>query len=199
MMREHPLVKNLLAAVTACALAGCSGTVADVSEEASVATQQSELIAACDPVMMQEAVEHSCVHSDFGPFEPVTAAALDQPVFVDVSVPHTAYVVTLPGAPHFGWAGRVAYIPEESGEYAFLLSRWRGLRIFDAATGTEVARECRYDVPEAVCGSLKSATVADLVAGVEYHLEFRSLFGSNSEFTLLIEEAAHPHTAVPLP
>jgi hypothetical protein len=143
---------------------------------------------------MAEVAEHACVHSDFGPFQPVTAAALGAPVFVDVSAPHTAYNITLPAHSFHGWAGRVAYIPEESGEFAFLVSRYRGLRIYDAATGVEVARECRYSVPSNVCGSLKKGIVADLEAGVEYHLEFRALAERNSQFTLVVEEAAHDHT-----
>jgi hypothetical protein len=195
MKMEHLFKKSLLAAGAAALLAACgTPTPEETAPEASMASQQDGLLASCDPVELAEVAEHACVHSDFGPFEPVTAAALGAPVFVDVSAPHTAYVITLPADPVQGWAGRVAYIPEESGEFAFLVSRYRGLRIYDAATGAEVARECRYSVPTNVCGSLKKGIVADLEAGVEYHLEFKAIAERNATFTLLVEEAGHEHT-----
>lgn len=196
MKMEPQSMQSLFAAAGAAfLLAACGTTAAEESApEATLDSQQEELLAACDPVELAEVAEHACVHSDFGPFQPVTAAALGAPVLVDVSAPHTAYVITLPAAPSFGWAGRVAFIPEESGELAFLVSRYRGLRIYDAATGAEVARECRYSVPADVCGSLKKGIVADLEAGVEYHLEFKALAERNSRFTLVVEEAAHDHT-----
>jgi hypothetical protein len=195
MKMEHLFKKTLLATGAAALLAACGApTPEEAAPESSLAAQQDGLLASCDPVELAEVAEHACVHSDFGPFEPVTAAALGAPVFVDVSAPHIAYVITLPSHPVHGWAGRVAYIPEESGEFAFLVSRSRGLRIYDAATGVEVARECRYNVPGDVCASLKTGIVADLEAGVEYHLEFKALAERSSTFTLLVEEAAHDHS-----
>lgn len=200
MKMEHLFNKSLLTAGAAALLAACGTPTPEEStqqpvEASSLADQQYGMLASCDPVELAEVAEHACVHSDFGPFEPMTAAALGAPVFADVSAPHTAYVITLPTDPTSqGWAGRVAYIPEESGEFAFLVSRYRGLRIYDAATGAEVARECRYSVPTNVCGSLKKGIVADLEAGVEYHLEFKAIAERNSTFTLLVEEAGHEHT-----
>jgi hypothetical protein len=181
--------KSLLASGVALLLTGCGSTV---EPQESMETQQHELLAACaEPAEMAEVAEHACVHGDLGPFEAVTAAALGTYPFVDVSVPHTAYVITLPADPSGGWGGAVNFMPEESGEYAFLVSRRRGLRIFNGTT--EVARECRYDVPEEVCGSLRTAIVADLEAGVEYRLEFKAIAECNSQFTLVVEEAAHDH------
>ena len=137
--------------------------------------------------------EHACIHAELGPFQSVTAAALGAPVLVDVSLPHTGYNVTLPAMNFCGWGGRVGFIPDEAGEFAFLLSRHRGVRIYNAATGVEVARECRYSVPTSVCGALKTAIVADLEGGTEYHLQLLAIAERNSEFTLVIEEAAHDH------
>ncbi|NMO17832.1 hypothetical protein HPC49_29230 [Pyxidicoccus fallax] len=197
MQTQHLFKKTLLAASAAALFAGC-GTSAEQApempaDEAAQTTQEQGLLPACDPVELEEVAEHACIHAELGPFEPVTAAANGAPVLVDVSLPHTAYNITLPAAKYFGYSGRVAFIPEESGEFAFLLSRYRGLRIFEAATGTEVARECRYNVPGDVCGVLKTGLVADLEAGVEYHLQFQAIAPRNSQFTLLIEEAGHHH------
>jgi hypothetical protein len=195
---SHLLKKTLLASSMALLISGCAGTAEESApEETPLSTQEHELLAACDPVELEEVVEHSCVHAQFGPFEAVTAAALGAPVFADVSIPHTAYNVTLPASGTWGWAGRLSYIPEETGEIAFLLSRLRGLRIFEAATGVEVPIECRYRVPTDVCSQLKTAYVADLVAGTEYYLEFRALLAQNASFMLVVEEAAHHEEEAP--
>ena len=121
----------------------------------------------------------------------MTAAPLGTVSFVDVSTPHTAYVITLPKKSSFGWGGSVVFTPEESGEYAFMLSRHRGLRIFRGTT--EITQECRYRIPAQVCGSLKTALLADLEGGVDYRLEFQSLLKRNATFTFLAEEAGHHH------
>ncbi|MFY0529772.1 hypothetical protein ACN28I_43620 [Archangium gephyra] len=186
--------KSLFASSVALLLSGCGGIEAE-PPEMELEERQDTLLAACaepEATELLEVAEHACVHGDFGPFEAVAAAPLGTYPFVDVSVPHIAYNITLPvrtGA--YGYGGAVNFIPEESGEYAFLLSRQRGLRIFNGTT--EVARECRVQVPEEACGSLRTAVVADLEAGVEYRLEFKALAQRNSQFTLVIEEAAHDH------
>ncbi|NTX34603.1 hypothetical protein HUA78_09150 [Myxococcus sp. CA033] len=191
--------KSLLATSVALLLTGCGTTAAEEEvTQSELSTDESALLGllpSCEePEELAEVVEHACIHAELGPFEPVTAAALGAPVLVDVSTPHTAYNITLPSsATSWGWAGRVSFLPDESGEFAFLLSRHRGLRIYDAATGLEVARECRYQVPTEVCGALKTAIVADLEADTEYHLEFRSILSRNAAFSLVIEEAAHHH------
>lgn len=184
--------KSLLASGVALLLTGCGGTEVEPQEE-SLEERQDTLLAACaEPEASEliEVAEHACVHGDNGPFQAVTAAPLGTYPFVDVSVPHIAYNITLP-ARSYGYGGAVNFIPEESGEYAFLLSRQRGLRIFNGTT--EVARECRVQVPEEACGSLRTAVVAELEAGVEYRLEFKAIAQRNSQFTLVIEEAAHDH------
>ncbi|GHG80313.1 hypothetical protein GCM10012319_33170 [Comamonas sp. KCTC 72670] len=179
-------------------LAGCGAPVEEETPD-TAALESSEdallnLLPACEePEELEHVVEHACLHAEYGPFEPVTAAALGAPVLVDVSQAHTAYQVTLPKRSQFNYAGRVSFLPDESGEFAFMLSRHRGLRIFEAATGIEVARECRYNIPTNVCSGLKTALIADLEADTEYHLEFRSLLPSNAAFTLIIEEAGHHH------
>lgn len=183
------LKKVLFAPGVALLLTGCGPTAIE-EEELSPESQQQELLASCaEPEELAEVAEHACVHGEFGPFESVTAAPLGTVPFVDVSAPHTAYNLTLPATGTFGYGGSVLFMPEESGEYAFLLSRHRGLRIFNGTT--EVARECRYQVPSDVCGALRTAIVADLEAGVDYRLEFKALMPSNSQFTLVVEEAAH--------
>ncbi len=187
--------KSLLASGVALLLTGCGSTTEAESQEPSLEERQDTLLAACaepEATELIEVAEHACVHGDFGPFEAVAAAPLGTYPFVDVSVPHIAYNITLPAlASGYGYGGAVNFIPEESGEYAFLLSRQRGLRIFNGTT--EVARECGVYVPEEACGSLRTATVAALEAGVEYRLEFKALAQRNSQFTLVVEEAAHDH------
>lgn len=189
--------KSLLAAGAAALFTACGApaeeTAAETDWEGTLTSEEQGLLAACDPVELAEVVEHACIHAEMGPFEPVTAAALGAPVLVDVSAPHTAYNVTLPATGFCGWGGRVAFIPDESGEFAFLVSRYRGMRIFDAATGAEVARECRYNVPSSVCGDLKTGILADLEGGVEYYVQFLAIAERNSTFTLVVEEAAHDH------
>ncbi len=186
--------KSLLASGVALLLTGCGATEAE-SQQESLETRQDSLLAACaepEATELLEVAEHACVHSDYGPFEAVAAAPLGTYPFVDVSVPHIAYNITLPVlGSDSGYGGAVNFMPEESGEYAFLLSRQRGLRIFNGTT--EVARECRVQVPEEVCGSLRTVTVAELEAGVEYRLEFKAFAQRHSQFTLLIEEAGHEH------
>jgi hypothetical protein len=186
---KNLLKKSLLASSVALLLTGCGATAPQ--EEASLETQQpQELLAACaEQEELAEVAEHACVHGEFGPFESVTAAPLGTVSFVDVSAPHTGYNITLPATGAVGYGGSVMFMPEESGEYAFLLSRQRGLRIFHG--DTEVARECRYNVPEEVCGALRTAIVADLEAGVDYRLEFKAVAPRNAQFTLVVEEAGH--------
>lgn len=186
--------KSLLASGVALLLTGCGGTETELEQEPqSLEERQDTLLESCgepEATELLEVAEHACFHAEYGPFEAVTAAALGTTPFVDVSTPHTAYNITLP-ARSFGYGGAVNFIPEESGEYAFLLSRHRGLRIFNG--NTEVARECRLQVPEETCGSLRTTLVADLDAHVEYRLEFKAIFPQNSQFTLLVEEAGHHH------
>ncbi|AKQ70810.1 putative lipoprotein [Myxococcus hansupus] len=198
MMLKFAVKQSLLATGVALLLAGCGATVEEASPD-TAAMESSEdallnLLPACEePEELEHVVEHACLHAEYGPFEPVTAAALGAPVLVDVSQAHTAYQVTLPKRSQFNYAGRVSFLPDESGEFAFMLSRHRGLRIFEAATGIEVAQECRYNIATNVCSSLKTALIADLEADTEYHLEFRSVLPSNAAFTLIIEEAGHHH------
>ena len=186
-------MKNLLkTGLSTCALAmlmtGCGTTAAQ--DEASLATGQQELTAQCDPAETEEVIEHSCIHAESGPFQAVTAAALGTVPTVDVNLPHTAYTVTLPGG-YSQYGGSVIFTAEESTEYAFLLSRLRGLKIYDG--NTLIAQECSYLISEPACGSLRRLLKADLEAGKVYRLEFQALLPANASFTLLVEEAAHDH------
>ncbi|WP_338863229.1 hypothetical protein [Myxococcus stipitatus] len=192
------LRRSLFVSGVVLVLTGCGAPTDEELEsvESEVSASEAALLPACPASPeLAEVVEHACVHAEHGPFQPVTASALGAPVLVDVSAPHTTYNITLPSNPQsWGWAGRVSFLPDASGEFAFMLSRERGLRIYDAATGAEVSRECRYQVPANVCGALKAAIIADLTADTEYHLEFHALLSRNASFSLLIEEAAHhPH------
>ncbi|WP_257453864.1 hypothetical protein [Archangium lipolyticum] len=184
--------KSLLISSVSLLLAACGGTEAE-PVQSELETQESGLLAACtETAELAEVAEHACIHAEFGPFQNVTAAALGTVPFVDVNLPHTGYVITLPAkTSSCGWGGAVNFIPEESGEFAFLMSRYPNLRIFNGTT--EVGRECRYQVPTDVCGVLRTGIVADLEAGVEYRIEFQTLKQSNSQFTLIVEEAAHHH------
>ena len=175
-------------------LVGCGATEVDLDtgedETSALAVQEQSLGACADTEELEEVAEHACVHAQFGPFQSVSAAPLGTQPFVDVNVPHTAYRVSLPGRPgHYG--GSVLFAPEETTEYAFLLSRYRGLRLYDG--NKPVALECRYQVPANVCAELRSTLVADLEAGKDYRIEFRAVRKSNAQFTLLVEEAAHGH------
>ncbi|WNG21401.1 hypothetical protein [Cystobacter fuscus] len=188
-------MKNLLkTGLSTCALAmlmtGCGTTEAQDAAAMELATEQQELAAQCDPAETEEVIEHSCIHAESGPFQAVTAAALGTVPFVDVNLPHTAYNVTLPGSCN-QYGGSVIFTAEESTEYAFLLSRYQGLRIFDGTT--EVGLECRSYISASACGALKSIAIAPLEAGKDYRLEFRASRASDAQFTLLVEEAAHEH------
>ncbi|QRK04427.1 hypothetical protein JQX13_29715 [Archangium violaceum] len=191
-MMKDLFKKSLLAAGVAMMLTGCGTTEAE-SQEAALETQQQELLAACtDTTELEEVAEHACSHAVYGPFQSVTASPLGTVSFVDVSLPHTAYVVTLPAKTNgCGYGGAVMFTAEESGEYAFLLSRVRGLRIFQG--DVEITRECRYSIPSEICSDLRTAIIADLEAGQDYRLEFESITAANAQFTLLVEEAGHHH------
>lgn len=177
-------------------LAGCTATSADVEAQAEPQlASQEESLAACGPEL-EETVEHACYHGDNGPFININAGALGSPTLPNVNLPHTAYQVSLPAAQGSTYAGAVTYRPIESGEYAFLLGRKRGLRIFDGSV--EVSRECTTLIDETACGSLRRAVVADLEAGKVYRLEFRAVLERNASFLLVVEEAGH-HEEEPLP
>ncbi|WP_223639094.1 lipoprotein [Corallococcus sp. EGB] len=188
----------LLAAGAVFMLAGCGTEEAPPPESQAPVTQQSELLAACqDTEELAEVAEHSCTHAEYGPFESVTAAPYGGPSFVDVSVDHTAYNVTLPAISYrkwtLGYAGSVIFTPEESTEYAFLTSGYRAIRIVNAATNEEVGLECRYNIPREVCGSLRTAVTADLEGGVDYRVDFAAIVPQPATFLLVIEETAHDH------
>lgn len=189
---HHPLRHLLLGA--GLVLAGCTATSADLEPQAEPASQEAA-IATCDSEL-DETIEHACYHGDNGPFINVTAGALGSPTLPNVNLKHTAYQITLPAAQGSTFAGAVTYRPTESGEYAFLLSRKRGLRVFDG--DVEVSRECTSLIDDSVCGSLRRAVVADLEVGKVYRLEFRAVRERNSSFVLVIEEAGHHHEE-PLP
>ncbi|WP_224246266.1 hypothetical protein [Hyalangium gracile] len=191
MKMESLFKKALLASSLSLLLVGCGQTI-EASEEPVLAEEESAVQAlnTCEGPD-EEVVEHACYHGDFGPFTAVTAASLGSTTFPNVNLPHTAYNITLPTQ---GWiyAGAVTYRPAESGEYAFLLSRRRGLKIYDGTT--VVSKECSYLIDEAACGSLRRMVTADLEAGKVYRLEFQAVFPQNASFTLVIEEAGeHDH------
>lgn len=191
MKMESLFKKALLAPSLSLLLIGCGGAVGTPEElelpQAQVEHQESALNA-CEP-LDEEVVEHSCYHAEYGPFASVTAAAPGSTTLPNVNLPHTAYTITLPARATSGYEGSVTYRPIESGEYAFLLSRYRALRIYDGET--IVSRECSYFIDEAACSSLRRAVTADLEAGKVYRLEFKALFPVNASFTLIIEEAGH--------
>ncbi|CAM4045136.1 TerD family protein [Corallococcus soli] len=196
-MMKHLSTHALAAASAVLLLAGCGATEEQTAPEAvAPITQQSELLAACqDTEELAEAAEHSCHHAEYGPFESVTAAQFGGPSFVDVSAAHTAYNVTLPAIAYqqwtLGYAGSVIFTPEESTEYAFLTSGYRAVRIVNAATNEEVGQECRYNVPEEVCGSLRTAVTADLEGGIDYRVDFVAVVPQAATFLLIIEEIGH--------
>ncbi|MCY1040265.1 hypothetical protein OV208_02945 [Corallococcus sp. bb12-1] len=195
-MKKHLSTHALVAASAVFLLAGCGATEEQAAQAAAPITQQSELLAACqDTEELEEVAEHSCFHAEYGPFEAVTAAPLGGPSFVDVSVGHTAYNVTLPAITYqqwtLGYAGSVIFTPEESNEYALLTSGYRAVRIVNAATNEEVGLECRYEVPQEVCGTLRTAVTADLEGGIDYRVDFAAVVPQAATFLLVIEETAH--------
>ncbi|WP_375754994.1 hypothetical protein [Corallococcus exercitus] len=195
-MLKHP--QALLAVGAVFLLAGCGTEEAQAPEPQAPVTQQSELLAACqDTEELAEVAEHSCFHAEYGPFESVTAAPFGGPSFVDVSVGHTAYNVTLPAVAYqqwtLGYAGSVIFTPEESTEYAFLTSGYRAVRVVNAATNEEVGLECRYNIPQEVCGSLRTAVTADLEGGVDYRVDFAAIVPQPATFLLIVEETGHDH------
>ncbi|HEX5749666.1 MAG TPA: hypothetical protein VFZ09_25775 [Archangium sp.] len=183
--------KSLLASGVALLLTGC-GSTTEAEPQPSLEERQQSLAVCAEPEAKEilEVAGHACVHGDFGPFEAVTAAPLGTYPFVDVSVPHIAYNITLPAnASVGGWGGAVNFMPEETGEFVFLGSTAPHLRIFNGTT--EVPVECAMAVPQTVCSSLRVAAVAALEAGVEYRLEFTTHKAHYAQGTLVIEELAH--------
>ncbi|XXF78765.1 hypothetical protein P2318_03120 [Myxococcaceae bacterium GXIMD 01537] len=193
---KHHFVKPLSLSATALLFAACGGTVPDAETDDPTQQQEAALLAACeDSPENEEVVEHACVHGDSGPFQSIQASPLGTFPLVNVDAPHTAFDITLPRLANGTWGGAVNFRAPETGEFAFLLSRHRGLRIFDGAT--EVTRECRADIDEAVCSSLRTMIHAELEEGVLYRLEFRALRQRNASFTLVVEEASHDHAEAP--
>ncbi|SEM79783.1 hypothetical protein SAMN05444354_12366 [Stigmatella aurantiaca] len=197
-MKMTPLFQKVLLASSLSLLMGCGQTEEmseDAVEQMSVAqTQEQELLRGlhtCEAEEVGELIEHSCYHAEYGPFVSVSAAAPGSTTLPNVNASHTAFNITLPQGTSFGYSGSVTFRPMESTEYAFLLSRLRGLKIYDG--NTLIAQECSYLISESACGSLRRLLKADLEAGKVYRLEFQALLPENASFTLLVEEAAHDH------
>ncbi|WP_224368403.1 hypothetical protein [Hyalangium versicolor] len=197
MKKESLFKKILLSASLPFLLVGC-GQALEAPEELSAPAEQEELLvstmATCEGPD-EELVEHACFHGDNGPYTAVTAAAPGSTTIPNVNLPHTAFNITLPAtSPCHSYAGSVTYRPAESGEFAFFLSRKRGLKIYDGTT--LVSKECSYLIDEAACGSLRRMVTADLEEGKVYRLEFEAVRQSNATFTLVVEEAGeHDHEA----
>ncbi|MDY7228169.1 hypothetical protein [Hyalangium rubrum] len=194
MKMESMFKKTLLAVSLPLLLTACGQTMEAPDELTQVEVQEEPLVEAMSTCEGpdEEVVEHACYHGDFGPFTAVTAAPLGGTTLPNVNLPHTAYNITLPTHSLYSYAGSVTYRPAESGEYAFLLSRQRGLKIYDG--NTLVSKECSYAIDETACGSLRRMVTADLEEGKVYRLEFKAVLRRNSAFTLVIEEAgAHDH------
>lgn len=124
-----------------------------------------------DPVL-----EHSCLHAMRGPFESVTSASSASAPNVDL--PHTAFMVALPGSV----VGHVSYRPGESGEYAFYLGADVELALRDSSNSLAPT----FVEPVAACAGLAKAFIYDLVGATKYDVSLTP--AANEESTTLIIE-----------
>lgn len=108
----------------------------------------------------EEVLEHSCLHTDFGPFVAASAQPYPGFVFTDISPTHRVYNLTLPGTS--AYQGAVLYSPVVGGEFAFFTMPGATVALYDAA-GEPVTLEREGLTDPAACASIEKASV--------YHLE----------------------------
>lgn len=111
--------------------------------------------------------EHSCFHSEFGPFASVQATAGSEPDAdtPDVSAVHTEYRIGLAGE-----YSLVRYTPKRAGHWAILLSSEVP---FDVLAGpARAVAPVLAQEGETGCAALPTLRVFELEAGVEHRLVF---------------------------
>lgn len=83
-------------------------------------------------VVSEHDVEHACAHAEFGPFDSVAAQPYPGAITSEISTPHTAYTVTLPGASS-SYSGGTYYFPAATGEFAFFVNPESTLTLYDSS------------------------------------------------------------------
>ncbi len=113
-------------------LAGCAVHPSG-SSEASKKYASLEREAEEDECLVSDhQVEHACAHAEFGPFDSLTAEPYPGPPTSEISTPHTAYTVTLPGAAG-SYSGGTYYFPAVTGEFAFFVNPQSTLTLYDSS------------------------------------------------------------------
>jgi hypothetical protein len=170
--------KSHASAVLLLLAGGCSAGAEPGHGETRAGTGQLALEAGEGCLVADEVVEHSCLHANFGPFESAPAQSYPGFVFTDISSPHTAFDVELPGsAGSFG--GAVLFSPSADGEYAIFTTPGVPVSLFDGE-GTPVVLEREGAVDPALCAQLERAAV--------FHVD------SSQTYTVVFGPAEHAET-----
>jgi hypothetical protein len=162
---EVPMVirKSIKLVLAVFTVFGCSAGTGE-AERTDRATQALEVGGEC--VVADAAVQHSCAHANFGPFQSVAAQPYPGFVFTDISTSHTLFTVSLAGSPG-AYQGGVLYSPGADGMYAFFTAPGVSLQIFDAAS-QPVAELRGAAVPEELCGQIEQVAVFELSSTQTY-------------------------------
>ncbi len=133
--------------------------------------------------------EHSCFHTQQGPFVAVTAASEASATPPDVDPVHTHFTVSLPA--RVG-VGVVTYQPARTGDWVVFVSPSSGdLQVLDGAAS---ALPELYRYAEPTCAELGLGRVYAMVAGVRYRLVLEST--TSAAVGVVIEHLADFRTRV---
>lgn len=115
-------------------------------------------------------IEHACVHAEFGPFASATAQPYPGLITTDISTPHTAYTVTLPGAAS-QYSGGTYYFPAVTGEFAFFVNHPSTLTLYDSSDNLVEALD-EGPVATEVCSLLSEVKIYELDEAEFYTVVF---------------------------
>lgn len=124
-------------------------------------------------------LEHACAHAQLGPFDSVAAQPYPGFITSDISTPHTAYTVTLPGAAS-SYSGGTYYFPVVTGEFAFFVNPESTLTLYDSSDSLVEALD-QGPVDAEVCSLLSEAKLYEL-SDTEF---YTVVFGPEEETSLL--------------
>lgn len=117
-----------------------------------------------------EVVEHTCQHANFGPFVSASAQAYPGFVFTDLSAPHTAFNLTLPGTSG-SFEGAVLFSPSSDGEYALFSTPGVPVAVFDGE-GTPVVIEREGATDAELCAEIERVAVFHADSAQTYTLVY---------------------------
>lgn len=105
-------------------------------------------------------LEHACTHAEFGPFASVAAEPYPGTITSEISTPHTAYTVTLPGSAS-SYSGGTYYFPTATGEFAFFVNPESTLTLYDSSDNLVEAVD-QGPVDGEVCSLLSEVKIYEL-------------------------------------